>query len=301
MRSNFLPLVTVAIPTFNRAGSFFPRTLASARAQSYSNLEIFIADNASADDTQASVAAINDMRIRYFRQSSNIGPSNNENFCVREARGDYMVILPDDDLIDSDFIQSCVTLLTQNPNAGLVCTGTRVIDEQDRVIRDSPNRVNGPSFDDLVLSWIEGKTSPYQCSTMYRTAPLKNIGLHSRHHLFNDVVTHFKIAAAHGRMNLEETKASFRLHTESATSKADIRAWCEESMDLLQLLCELSPKNREALLTQGMRFLAAGNYRRALRKPFPRDLFASLTVFLRHRFTLPPRWVLEEAVRRRWA
>jgi glycosyltransferase involved in cell wall biosynthesis len=300
MNSTFPPLVTIAIPTFNRAGSFFPLTLASARAQSYPNLEILIADNASTDGTHARVEAIKDERIRYFRHSSNIGPSNNENFCVQETRGDYVVVLPDDDLIDADFVQSCVALAIKRPDAGLVRTGTRVIDEQDRVIRESPNRVNGPSFDDLVIAWIDGKTSPYQCSTMFRTGPLRSIGLHSRHYLFNDVVTHFKIAAAHGRLDIEETKASFRLHPETATNRANIRAWCEESMDVLQLLRELSPKNSEALFTRGMKFLAVGNYRRALRKPFPNDIVAALTVFLAHKFILPPRWVLDEAARRRW-
>ena len=292
MNSHFSPVVTIAIPTFNRAHNFFPRTLASACGQSYPNIDIVVSDNASIDDTRAKVEAIKDFRIRYFLQPSNIGPSENENFCVRQARGDYVVVLPDDDLIDSDFVETCVRLAAGNPGAGLIRTGTRVIDGQDRVIREIPSRVDGAFFDDLVVAWINSNTSPYQCSTMFRSGPLQMIGLHSRHHLFNDVVSHFKIAAAHGSLNLKEAKASFRLHTDSETDKADMRSWCEESMDLLNLLCELSPRNRELLRTQGVKFLATGNYRRAMRKPFPRDLVAGLTVYFTHQFTLPPRWIL---------
>jgi glycosyltransferase involved in cell wall biosynthesis len=298
--SDVHPLVTIAIPTFNRADSFFPSSLASACSQSYPNLEIFISDNASHDDTRVRVEAIKDSRIRYHRHPENIGPSRNENFCVQEARGDYVVILPDDDLIDPDFAESCVRLAAQNPAAGVIRTGTRVIDAQGHVIRESPNGAAGLSFDDYVMAWIDGKTSPYQCSSMFRTGPFQSIGLHSRHYLFNDLMTHFKVAAAYGRMDLREPKASFRLHGESATDKADMRAWCEESMDLLRLLCELSPGNRTLIETRGTRFLAGGNYRRALRKPFPKHLLACFTVFRTHNFILPPRWVLDEAVRKTW-
>lgn len=298
MSGDTQPLVTIAIPTFNRAQSFFPATLASARAQSYPKIEILISDNASTDNTRALVEALGDARIRYVRQTSNIGPSNNENFCVEQASGDYVVVLPDDDLIDPDFVECCMRLTAENPQAGLVRTGTRIINDEGRVIRESPNRVPSPSFDDLVVAWIDGKTSPYQGSTLFRTEALRAIGLRSRHYLFNDVISYFKIAAAHGRLDIVEPKASFRLHGESATDKADIRAWCEESMDLLDLLAKLSPRNGAMLRRRGLKFLATGNYRRALRKPLPKALLAGLTVFRTHQFTLPPRWVIDEAMTR---
>jgi glycosyltransferase involved in cell wall biosynthesis len=300
MSSGNCPLVTIAIPTFNRAGSFFRPTLASACAQSYTNLDILIADNCSSDETRTQVEALIDQRIRYYRHSSNIGQSANEEFCLRMADGEYLIVLPDDDLIDSDFVECCVKLAVQNPNIGLVRTGTRLINDQSQIIGEFPNGAVGLSFDDFVKAWIDGITSPYQCSSMFRTAALKRIGLHSRHHLFNDVISHFKIAAGYGRIDIKETKATFRVHSESATDKVDIRAWCEESIDLLNLLCELSPSNREFIGSQGVRFFATLNYRRAIRKPFPKDIVAALSVFQMFQFTPPPRWLVKEAIRRRW-
>jgi glycosyltransferase involved in cell wall biosynthesis len=293
------PLITIAIPTFNRARSFFPLTLASARAQSYTNLDILIADNSSTDETQEQVEALNDPRIRYFRHALNIGQSANENFCLQAAEGEYLVLLPDDDLIDNDFVECCVNRATEEPEAGLVRTGTRLIDKHNGLVGEIPNRAVGLSFDDFVRAWISGTTSPYQCSSMFRTGPLQEIGLHSRYHLLNDVMSHFKIAAGYGRIDIREIKAAFRIHDESATDKADIRAWCAESVDLLSLLCELSASNREFISTQGVKFLATGNYRRALRKPFPRDILAALIVFRKLQFTLPPWWLLKEAVLKR--
>jgi glycosyltransferase involved in cell wall biosynthesis len=298
--SDNYPRVTIAIPTFNRAGSFFPQTLASARSQSYTNLDIVIADNCSPDETRTQVEALRDPRIRYYRHSSNIGQSANESFCLQMAEGEYLIVLPDDDLIDQDFVESCVKLAVRDPNAGVVRTGTRLINAQDQIIGELSNQAAGLPFDDFVRAWIDGDTSPYQCSSMFRTAALLGVGLHSRHHLLNDAFSHFKIAAGYGRIDIKEIKATFRVHDESATDKADIRAWCEESVDLLDLLCELSPRNREFIRTRGVKFLATGNYRRALRKPFPRDMVAVLTVFRMLRFAPPPWWVLKEAVGKRW-
>ena len=110
MKGASYPLVTVAIPTFNRAASFFPLTLASACTQSYRNLDILIADNCSVDDTRATVEALSDRRIRYYKHSSNIGQAANEEFCLQMAAGEHLVLLPDDDLIDQDFVESCVNV-----------------------------------------------------------------------------------------------------------------------------------------------------------------------------------------------
>jgi hypothetical protein len=52
---------------------------------------------------------------------------------------------------------------------------------------ERPNQAVGLSFDELVVAWIAGNTSPYQCSTMFRSASIQHIGLRSRHYLFDDV------------------------------------------------------------------------------------------------------------------
>jgi len=46
------PLVTIAIPTYNRAGSFLRQALESALKQTYKNVEIIVSDNCSSDNTE---------------------------------------------------------------------------------------------------------------------------------------------------------------------------------------------------------------------------------------------------------
>jgi glycosyltransferase involved in cell wall biosynthesis len=100
------PLVSVGIPTYNRADGYLKEAIQSVLNQTYPNLEIIVSDNCSSDDTGTVVKAFNDSRIRYHRHDVNIGPNNNFNFCLDQAQGAYFLLLHDDDLIDPDFFQA---------------------------------------------------------------------------------------------------------------------------------------------------------------------------------------------------
>ncbi len=64
---HIFPLVTIGIPTFNRADSYLKYSLKSAVSQTYSNIEIIVSDNASTDNTETFVKSFNDPRIRYIQ------------------------------------------------------------------------------------------------------------------------------------------------------------------------------------------------------------------------------------------
>ena len=102
------PLVTIAIPTYNRAASYLTVALRSALAQSYANLEVLVADNASTDSTPATLKGIADRRLRHIRHAVNIGANRNYTYCLSQARGEYFMLLHDDDAIDEDFIAVCM-------------------------------------------------------------------------------------------------------------------------------------------------------------------------------------------------
>src|SRR5689334_7129661 len=103
-----LPSVTIAIPTYNRAATYLRSCLESALRQTYANIDIVVSDNGSTDHTEALVKRYSDPRIRYFKQQTNLIPNENFNFCLRQARGDYFLLLLDDEQIDDDFIETCL-------------------------------------------------------------------------------------------------------------------------------------------------------------------------------------------------
>jgi glycosyltransferase involved in cell wall biosynthesis len=260
-----LPLVSITIPTYNRADNYLPQTLESALHQTYPNLEIIVSDNCSVDNTEAFVSSITDPRLKYFRQAQNIGPANNVNFCIAQAKGEYTLILHDDDVIDEDFIDSCMRAVNYRVGVGIIRTGTRVIDSNGRVMSQAPNLVGGLSTEDFFRGWFTGKTPLYLCSTLFHTEKLKAIGgLRSKHYLHDDTMAIVQLATALGRADVKDVKASFRRHNQRNTlSPTDISHWCEDALLVLDLMCTSVSEDVALVRKEGERFFANACYKRA--------------------------------------
>lgn len=287
------PVVTVAIPTRNRLATFFPATLGSALAQTYPHMQIIVSDNCSDDETGLFVREVGDSRIEYFRHPEDIGANENFNFCVQKSEGDFFLLLCDDDLIDPDFLSVCIGALGRGSHPGIIRTGTRIIDERGAVSADRPNRVRGPRLVDWFRSWFSDETSLYLCSTLFHTPGLKALGgFQSRRNLFQDAGAMVRLASLAGRLEINDVKASFRMHSHAATFSARVQHWCEDSLQLLDIMCDLVPEEREIVRREGRRFFARLNIRRAqaVKNPIGRLLgYASVlrTFGFRHLSEVP--------------
>jgi abequosyltransferase len=96
------PLLTIAIPTHNRAWCL--RELLPVLANELKDeprVELIISDNASPDDTPSVVQdfVARGLRVNYIRNVENIGADANFLQCFERARGKYVWIFSDDDLI----------------------------------------------------------------------------------------------------------------------------------------------------------------------------------------------------------
>lgn len=284
------PLVTIGIPTYNRGHGYMREALESALAQTYPNLEIIVADNCSSDGTGEVVASYADPRIRYFRHEPGIKPNDNLNFCLHQAQGAYVLLLHDDDKIDPDFVAACMRGLDSEAETGIIRTGVRTIDPKGNLTGEVPNRAGGLSTADYFLAWFEGKTSFYMCNTLHNTRRLKEIGgLRSKHNLFQDDVAAFTLAARYGRVDVPDVKSNYRVHSGALTKVERIADWCEDSLELLAVMCELAPEKKDEIRKRGMRYLARVNYARASSiRAFGRRLSAYLLVFRMFGCRYPP-------------
>lgn len=115
------PLVSIGIPTYQRAATL-ARALESALAQTHPRLEVLISDNASSDGTEALclAAAARDPRVSYLRQEHNQGPTANFNELFAACRGDYVMMLADDDWLDPEYVAECLAALLADTAAVLV-------------------------------------------------------------------------------------------------------------------------------------------------------------------------------------
>ena len=266
MIDNKLPLITIGIPTYNRANGFLAEALESASAQTYTNFEIVVSDNASTDHTEDLVTGYKDPRIKYFKHPKNVGFKNNFNYCVEKAQGDYFLLLCDDDLIDHDLLTTCMQEVDYRRDIGVILTGIRLIDAKGNVAWESPNNGAGSSLTDFFFNWFHDKVPLYLPSTIYNTTGLRQIGMfHSKTDAFLDVVATVKIAAFMGRVDIKDVKASFRRHdSNTGGSPQRIIIWSEDCLYLLDVMCSLADNNRVQQLQQkGLWYFCRKNYRLA--------------------------------------
>lgn len=283
-------MVTIGIPTYNRADGFLKQAIQSAIEQTYENVEVVISDNCSTDNTEALVKGFTDKRIRYFRQPHNIGPYNNFNFCLEQARGKYFLMLHDDDLIDSDFVETCINKAEQSKDIGVIRTGTRLVDGKGNTVAEFPNRALGSSMEDFTKSWFTGKTALYFCSTLFNTEGLRCIGgFHSRKNLFQDAVAVVTLASQYPVVNVEDVKASFRKHSGEMTFSARVSDWCDDSLQVIELIQDNATKDKTYLKNESIRFFSRLNYRRAraVRSRLKR-IWTHLIVWKKFQFKHPP-------------
>jgi len=281
MTSERRPLVTIGIPTYNRADGYLHDALSSALAQTYENVEIVVSDNCSTDATELMLKSHPDARIKYFRQEKQIPANDNFNFCLHQADGSYFLLLHDDDMIDEDFVESCITAVDFKTDVGLIRTGVRVIDQNGRVLAEKENTLGGLASEDFLLAWLDREMPMLLCGSLFNARGLRETGgFNSKHQLFQDVLAEFHMAARYGRMDVREVKATFRRHSGQRTHLRSLRHWCEDSLFLMDQMCSLAERKRDMIIHKGLKFFAEHNYDIAsqIQSPIKR-LFAYLLVY----------------------
>jgi len=264
------PLVTIGIPTYNRANGTLSQAIRSALAQDYDNLEIVISNNCSTDNTEEVIRSFKDPRIRYLPQAVNVGPTNNYNAALKAAKGEYFLLLHDDDLIDPDLISSCLRAAKYSTEYSVIRTGTRIIGADGRLLRELPNVVGSNDPDDLFSAWVNWKTAFYLCSTLFHTRALQKIGgFHSPNNLFEDGFAIIKLSAEAPILNLLECKASFREHDDQRTFAQNPVHWYEDFREALDLIYRQKPGSRAETYRTGMRAFSTISLRFAFKVKSP--------------------------------
>jgi len=117
------PLVSVVIPTYNRA-ALAGRALDSVLSQDFGRLEALVVDDGSNEDIRGMVAARDDERVRYLRQPENRGVAAARNRGIREARAPLIAFLDSDDQWLPGKVARQVELASRRPDwVGFFYTG----------------------------------------------------------------------------------------------------------------------------------------------------------------------------------
>src|SRR5262245_40295511 len=124
------PLVSIGLAVYN-GEEYLSDAISSILAQSFTDFELIISDNASTDRTEEICKTYADMdsRIRYSRNETNIGGVNNENLTFRLSKGKYFRLAAHDDVCDPKLIEKCVEVLERDQDVILCQTAIVNIDE----------------------------------------------------------------------------------------------------------------------------------------------------------------------------
>lgn len=104
------PLVSIIIPTRNST-QFLNQCLSLIKNQSYKNIEIIVVDNNSADETK-------EIAKKYTNFVYNKGPerSAQRNYGSKKTRGNYLLFLDSDMVLDKNVVLACVNKVENNKN-----------------------------------------------------------------------------------------------------------------------------------------------------------------------------------------
>jgi glycosyltransferase involved in cell wall biosynthesis len=173
------PLVTVAVPTVSRP-KMLRETLESVLAQRWPALDILVSDNGADPGTVAVVEALRDPRLRYRRNDATVPATIHFNQCLAEARGEYFVILSDDDVVSENFVEALATAMERHPGAAVGLPRSETMDEAGA----TQAALKAPAWDersgiDFLLDWL-WRRGPIPVSTFisafWRTSALRAAG-----------------------------------------------------------------------------------------------------------------------------
>ncbi|MDR1294643.1 MAG: glycosyltransferase [Bifidobacteriaceae bacterium] len=105
----------------------------SVRAQTSPDWRLTVVDDCYPDPTAGlAIQSIDDPRITYLRNETNLGITGNFRTCVRLARAEYTVVMGCDDLLGSRYVATVGEAVSHYPGADIVQVGVEVIDEVGR-------------------------------------------------------------------------------------------------------------------------------------------------------------------------
>jgi glycosyltransferase involved in cell wall biosynthesis len=107
--------ISLVIPTRERAETL-KYTIQTALNQKLQEYEVIVSDNFSQDNTKAVVDGFNDNRLKYINTMQRVSMTENFNFGVSHAKGDYIIIIGDDDGMMPNAVEELCKFIETHPS-----------------------------------------------------------------------------------------------------------------------------------------------------------------------------------------
>lgn len=245
------PSASICIPLFQKA-DYIGRTIESALAQTFTDFELVIIDNASTDGSAAVVDSFDDPRLRVVTHSETVPMIANFTAAVAATRAPLVKVLMADDLIEPDALARQVAVLEAEPDVAVVSSRHHLVDDHDRVVaRDrtlrTPDLVGRQGRAAVVRRVVRHGGNPLggPGNMLFRRSAFDQVGGFPADDSFVlDVALAVRLTTVGDFYGLPETLSRFRLASGSESGaarrrnlraqRAFVRGLCHEHADVVR-------------------------------------------------------------------
>jgi glycosyltransferase involved in cell wall biosynthesis len=211
-----LPRISIITATRSRPREL-EEALRSSIAQDFADFEHLVVDDASPENsTEQVLDALADPRLRLIRLEQSVGPAGARNAALREAKGEYVAILDDDDVMAPGRLAKTAAYLDSHPDHLLVGGWFEAIDAAGTLHAV----VRPPTGEDRIRGVLPFHNPFLHSSCLIRTSTMKALGgFREPLRYAHDYDLILRLAEA-GRIEiLPEVLARYRFHTENITTR----------------------------------------------------------------------------------
>ncbi|MBO7490597.1 MAG: glycosyltransferase family 2 protein [Bacteroidales bacterium] len=169
-------VVSIAIPAYK--DKYLAETIESALGQTYRNIELIIVDDHSPYDVGGVVRRYEDERIKYYRNRRNMGRRSivlNWNKCLDYARGEFFVLLCDDDVLMPDFVSELLKLAGKYPQCNVFHARKYEKDEREGSLNETPVWPEYEGHEKYVKEYFDNNRRHTVSEFLYRTAAIRQL------------------------------------------------------------------------------------------------------------------------------
>ncbi|MEI6515812.1 MAG: glycosyltransferase family A protein [bacterium] len=240
--------------------------LRSLVKQTWRDFEIIVLDDAGAPDVQQTVSAIQDPRIIYRRYDLNMGadyPSRTWNSALEFVRGEFVVLLGDDDCLAENYLEAMRKAILSMPGADLYRARLRIIGPYGATLLPETPIPETETWDEFLYRRATEFFPQSTAEMCVRTAALRKLGGYAilPMALGSDDITWLRMSVRAPVVSTNETYACWRIHPGGLSHQGGAREMrleaCANAHRIqLALLSEHEPSRipREKLIQAVTRF-----------------------------------------------
>ena len=214
---------------------FFREAIDSILAQTYTDFELIIVNDASPEDLDAIVRSYDDPRIRYYVNEQNIGGRElvvQWNHCLEYANGEYIILASDDDVYFPQYLEEMDALVEKYPEVNVFRSRVQRIDADGNVIDIESYLPEYSTMLEFSYAWMRGYVKRGIPFFVFKRTELQSIGGFVNFPLawYSDDATVLTLADK-GIVASSKILFSFRQSGENISSKSNDSSTLKRKLD----------------------------------------------------------------------